>query len=408
MIKLFSRHKEVFYFCFTLLFFTGLGQTFFIAQFIPYIEKELGLGLTTFGLIYSCATFLASFKLGYFGRAIDRKGPIAITYFTALSLALALVVISRANNPIILFLGLFLMRGFGQVTLGLVATTTITKAFGQHRGKALTMVALGRTMAEGILPFICVSLIHHFGHRSAFVILAIGFLVIILPLVFFLGPSLPGEVLYEENLEIEKMKFDEGRTWRWMDLLKDRKPLLVMVGGMVFPFVATGLFFHQAKILVFKGWSEHLMARGFVALSLLHLVGNFVVGPLIDKIGTSKILPSILFPQLLACVCLLFSKGPWGAYAYMGFLGLSVSLSGMTRNSFWAEIYGPKDLGRIKGMDASLLVIGTSFAPYIYAAIYDWWPSAAALIVFSILITLAGIGLYFFIPRLYRLERERV
>jgi hypothetical protein len=42
---------------------------------------------------------------------------------------------------------------------------------------------------------------------------------------------------------------------------------------------------------------------------------------------------------------------------------MSLGGSATIRNAFYAEVYGPKNLGAIKGVDASVMVIATSLAP---------------------------------------------
>ena len=174
-----------------------------------------------------------------------------------------------------------------------------------------------------------------------------------------------------------------------------------MINNALIPFILTALFFQQDSLAQFKGWSMKTMAQSFVAFSAVHICGNIFWGPLVDKITAKKVLPFTLIPFLLGLLSLYYIDASWGAFIYMGLVGLSVGVSGIVRNAFWAEVYGILVLGKMKGMDSNVIVVGTSLAPIFYAKFLDFGAGVEEILQVFIVLTILGIGNHFFISRHY-------
>jgi len=396
MLELIKKHWDICFFGFVITLSVGLGQTFFVAQFIPEIQKDLGLSRSQVSFVYSLATFIASFNLSYIGSLLDRISTLKYFFMVSTLLAIGLATLSLSQNLIFLFIGFYLLRGFGQVPLGLLINTTVTRYYGKNRGKLLTLVGLGRSCSEGILPIALISLIAIYGWRGSLGIFAIGFLVITVPLAIYFIPRFPTKAVYEEN-QLSQKKSKQMSSWTWKEVFQKRWPIFIMLNNALIPFVLTGLFFQQGSIAEFKGWSMQQMAFSFSAFSIVHIMGSFIWGPLIDKYSAKNIQPFVLVPFLLGLIILLNIQISMGAYIYMGLVGLSIGISSMVRNTFWAEVYGVENLGQIKGKDSNILVIGTSIAPILYAWLLDQGMGVDQLLHLLIALTILGLFNYFII-----------
>jgi MFS family permease len=390
ILKLFAQNKLIILFGFTTLFCVGLGQTFFIAQFNHFFIKDLGISRTELSSFYSLATFLASFNLSYIGSLLDkislRKYLILILFF----MSLGFIIIANSYNSLMIFIGFYLLRGFGQVPLGLMATTTAARLYGKHRGKILMLMGFGRSSSEGILPLICILLFASFTWRESLLIFMGILLLLMLPMLFFIIPKIPSDTVYEENPNSTNTNIE---VFTWKEVFKQRWPLLVMCLNAFVPFVMTALFFQQDTIATAKGWNISLMAKSFSAFSLVHIFGNIIWGPLIDRFSARKLQPFSLLPFFIGLILLYCFDFENIVFIYMGFVGLSIGLGGMIRNTFWAEVYGIKILGKIKGMDSNIIVIGTSIAPIFYSLLMDFgFQIQEILFLFIAMTALAMIG----------------
>ncbi len=389
MLALVKKHFPLFLLCFSCMFFLGFGQTFFVSQYIYFIREDLGLSRSEISLIYSLATFIASFNLPFLGRMLDKFSQRKFFITTSLLLCMGLVTLSISKHYLILFIGFYLLRGFGQVPLSLMATTIISRNFGKHRGKFLTISGMGRPVGEGIIPVIAIALIGAIGWRSSLLGFTALFLVLMLPLGLALLSFIPKKPLYPENEKVHQI--NENVTWTWGHAWKEKWPIFIMLTNSLLPFIVTGLFFQQDAIATFKGWDLSVMSYSFIALSIANICGNFLWGPLIDKITAIRVLPIGLVPLAIGILALAQIESEYAALIYMSCIGLSVGATGLVRNSLWAEIYGVKHLGAIKGLDSNVLVVGTAFAPIIYAWLLDNGVTTRELLYGLIGLTIIGI-----------------
>ncbi|MBG58905.1 MAG: hypothetical protein CMJ16_00455 [Peredibacter sp.] len=393
-----KKHKGMVTFGFCTTFFVGIGQTFLVAQFSPFIQEGLSISRTDISFVYSLATFIASFNLTYIGSLLDRMSLLRYFFIVATLICAGLLTISQATNIVALFVGFYLLRGFGQVPLGLMATTVAARWFGKHRGKLLTLIGFGRSLSEGVLPFLSIIFIESFGWRNSLIGIMLVFLIIMVPVALYFIPKTPKKALYEENV---KTADKEQVVWGWRKAVGHKWPMLLMINNALIPFILTALFFQQDSLAQFKGWNMRTMAQSFIAFSAVHICGNIFWGPLVDRVTAKKVLPFTLIPFLLGLLCLYFIQASWGAFAYMGLVGLSVGVSGIVRNAFWAEVYGLLVLGKMKGMDSNVIVIGTSLAPIFYAKILELGIGVEQILQIFIGLTLLGICNHVFISRHY-------
>ncbi len=403
MLFLIKNHFQILIFAIITVIFTGLGQTFFIAQFLPNLQLASGLDRVEISFVYSLATFFASFNLTFFGKLIDRTSLVKFSVLTVFGIVLGMNLTAIVTGPILAFLGLYCLRSFGQITLGLIVTSFLSRKFGAHRGKALAFASFGKAIGEGILPIVIVSLIANYSWEKALSITSIVFLFLSVPLFVYIFNKYDQRPIYEENLETVSHKTSlDFEVFSWKQSLNLKYPLITMLVNALMPFIMTGIIFQQDKIIEYKEWSQIIMAKAFIGFSLLSLITTLVVGHLIDKYRALNIQPFILLPLLFALLIFQYFNGEWVCYAFMAVAAISVSMSSLIRGSFYAEVYGLKALGQIKGMDSSLTVIGTSVAPLIYSLLLDNGMEIKALFNILIFLTIVGLVTYAILNKFYK------
>lgn len=374
MIWLFRVHPGPMLFGVLCYFLAGLGQTYLLAQFIPHLQSALEFSHTQMSGAYSLATFISSLGLSFVGGLLDRWSLKRFCLWTFFGLSAGYTLLAHAQGLITLFFAFFLIRAFGQMNFGLMASTTLSRLFGQHRGKALTWAQFGRSLGEGVLPVMVASFIAWWGWSGAglgVVFVLIGFVVLL-----WWGPMALTDltrVRFAESAESLKLQQRSGaeRQFNWREYLREKKALAMMILGAVVPFLVTGLFFMQGSLATMKEVDLVVMANSFVIFSIVQFSGNLLWGPLIDRLSARALLPWGMLPMAAALSSLIWLPGELAVGSYMACLGLCVGLVAMARNSFWAEVYGPKQLGQHKGMDSMILVMGTALGPIALAWLLD-------------------------------------
>lgn len=402
MLSLLKNHFTVIFYCFLVTLFAGYGQSFYMGQFISSIREELGFTRTEISSLYSLATFIASFNLAYLGALVDKVKIWHFSLVTIFLMVLALFWLSLATHMFSFFIGFYLLRGFGQIVLGLVASTQVAKLFGKHRGKAQTMSSWGRSLGEGLWPFVIGLLLVSYTWRETFQHMALLLIIIMVPATLLFLRKFPKERLYEENEKVLKTRSTSSRSWSWGEVLRDYKVLGLMLSFAILPFVATGIFFQQGSITAAKGWSDKVMPYSFIFFSVFHLLMSFFVGHFIDRFTSRKLLPFMLWPLTLCVFLLAFFDQAFIGPLSFSFLGIAVGMSSLTRNSFWAETFGTESIGRIKGMDSNILVVGTSIAPVFFAKLLDLGVTLRELMILLLVICFVGNAAFYLFNQIYK------
>ena len=106
-------------------FWSSLGQTFFISLFSNDIRGALGLSHGDFGTYYAIATTASAISLLWLGKLADTMRLEKLALLTLVSLCLAAIFFSQIQSLIMLVIGLYLLRMFGQGMMTHVYSTAM-------------------------------------------------------------------------------------------------------------------------------------------------------------------------------------------------------------------------------------------------------------------------------------------
>ena len=408
MIFLIKHHFSLLFVCFVIFIFSCLGQTYFISWLNPSIQESYGLSRTTLGFVYSGATFASSFFLPTLGRMVDSWKPANFALLLSCILALGLSLLGFVDGVVGLFCLYLFIRMAGQMGMSLLGCTVIARKFGRHRGKALSLVHLGRPLGEAILPLLVISLLEFFPWYQVTMFIALGFLVIFFSFLFTALRSVTYQVLYEEREGGEKTSPEEGEEeFSRKKFYQDRYILLVISCNAILPFIFTGLFFQQTSLMEIKGWSPQIMGRALSFYGLMGVFWGLSSGFLIDRFSATRLLPLPTIPLVLAILTMLFGQGDWACFLYTGFLGTSMGFFAGIYSSFYGENFPLFCVGRAKSIDASYLVKITALAPLFFSFLLDSNISFSAIMQGLAGLVTAGFFGYWWCSRHY-LQKQRV
>ena len=352
------------------MFFSGFGQSFLLGQYFFHIKKDLLLTGTDLSIAYSLGTLAASFNLSTIGSIIDKWSWKKSTLVTVSFIFLGQLILSQANSLLFLFLGFYVLLCFGQMTLSSITATLIGKVFGGHRGKFNTMAYYGRSLAEGILPSFVAFLISVVMWRNSFILSGFFILIIMVPTTLLLADRIGKSPIYADKNRLKNTSPTKNMSWK--DLLsKEKKAFFMMLGFTALPFILTGIFIQQGDLVESRGFEMKDAALGFVFFSCFQIIGNTIFGFLVDRFGAFNLV--LFLPLFLSVAIFLLMTGSSLQLFFIafGFLGFSVGVQNSVVNAFWAEAYGTRCLGRIKGMDSTMVVLSTSLAPLVFSFLLD-------------------------------------
>ncbi|MBL4726042.1 MAG: MFS transporter [Rhizobiaceae bacterium] len=352
---------------FLMTFCSSFGQTFFIALSGKEIRTEYGLSNGEFGGIYMFATLGSAMVLPQVGKLVDIISVSRTALIITPMLALACVSMAFSDSFYMLLLTLFGLRLFGQGMMTHTAMTAIGRWFAGHRGRAVSMVALGQQSGETVFPLIFVFISLAVGWRNTWLMGAFFLVVFALPVIFGLM-----RVERQPRSTDKPATASTSRDWQRGEVMRDGLFWAMSIGVFAPSFIGTSVFFHQAHLVEIRDWTQQFFASSFVIMSVVTVCSGLMAGQLIDKYSAVKILPFFLLPLGIACILLGFIEARYGLFLYMALLGVSYGTATTLFGALWPEIYGTKYLGSVRSIIVALMVLSSALGPGITGYLIDY------------------------------------
>ncbi len=354
---------------FLLTFFSGFGQTYFIALSNTAFREMFALSHGTLGLVYALATLASAAILLEFGRIVDRVSTRTAALIVVVGLAGAAALTGLAGSVWMLWLGFVGLRLFGQGMMSQVAMTATGRWFEASRGRAVSLVALGYPASEALFPPIAVALIATLGVREFWLVAALVTLVAAAPVLAVL--------LSRERVPQGAPGAAGGasgaarRSWRRGEVLQEWSFLALHLGTLCPPFMVTGLFFHQQHLAELKGWSEATFALGFSAFAATAVISGLVTGGLVDRLSARAVLPLYLLPLAAGLILVSLASGNWVIFVMMVLIGLTAGAASTLMGAIWPELFGVAHLGGIRALTFAAMVASTAASPVLTGLLID-------------------------------------
>jgi MFS family permease len=353
---------------FLLTLFSSFGQTFFIGLSGDDLRARFHLSAGGFGALYMAATLASALSLPWLGRTLDLMPGWKVVRFTMPMLALGCVLIAIAPNLLLLTLALYLLRLFGQGMMTETAMTEVGRWFVANRGRAMALVVPGQQAGVALLPLLVVLIDRATSSwRTAWIASALLVLLIGLPAIL----SLLRVERVPRSHEAKARDLRTARDWTRAEVLRDPVLYLLLLGTLAPPFISTVFFFEQDSLIALRGYDRLAFAAAFPVMSVATVVFGLVCGHLIDRLGALKLLPYFLVPLGIASAAVGLITPVWGVYLFMLLLGISSGFTSTLLGALWPEVYGLANLGGIRAIIVSAMVLSTAIGPGLSGALID-------------------------------------
>ncbi len=353
---------------FLLTMFSSFGQTFFIGLSGTALRETFHLSAGGFGGLYMLATLASALSLPWLGRTLDLMPGWKVVRFTMPALALACVLLVLAPNLVWLTGALYLLRLFGQGMMTETAYTEIGRWFVANRGRAMALILPGQQAGIALLPVFVVLLDRAGGSWRAAWIASAG-LIALVGLPSILALTRVGRVPHSQEVKASALR--TARSWTRAEVLRDPVFYLLQVGALAPPFIATVIFFNQDYLIALRGYDPLIFAAAFPVMSLSTVVFGLAGGHLIDRFGAVRLLPYFLAPLAVTSAVLGLIAPVWGVYVSMFLFGISNGLTSTMLGALWPEVYGLANLGGIRAMIVSAMVLSTAIGPGLSGLLID-------------------------------------
>lgn len=347
---------------------SSFGQTFFIGLFGAPLRAEYGLSADSFGAVYGAATLASGILMFWLGAIADRYALRNAAALALAVLAAGCLLLAGGGALALLVLGLFLLRLGGQGLLGHLAVVAAARGGAARRGRTVAWAAMGFIVGEALLPLGATGLTAVADWRWAWWLAAGIALAVYVPLLRGLaGDSRPPPGGTR----------DGAANWRRRDLLRNPAYLAVLSVVLVPPFVVTAVFFHQSSLGELRHWAPWQVAAAFTLFAACQAAATMAAGRLVDRFDSPAVMRFLLLPLGVGLLALGLVPGSVGLFVLFAGLGGTAGANAVVAGAVWAELFGTRQLGRVRGVYAALMVLSSAASPPLLgAALAAQWPLA--------------------------------
>ena len=167
----------------------GFGADGVVSVLMKPLEEEFGWFRADISMAYTTYSIGAALGGLFWGAMSDRIGAKPVALIGAVGMAAGLAALNWQSALWQLDLLFFLIGAVGFACLFTPLTALTGLWFNARKGLAIGIVTAGGAFGQGIVPYLGRLLITELGWRNAMLVLGIGFLVMLLPLMFLLRPA---------------------------------------------------------------------------------------------------------------------------------------------------------------------------------------------------------------------------
>ena len=303
---------------------------------------------------------------------------------TTVSVAFGLAVGSMrfVDNPVQLLLGLTALRFLGQGSLTLIPTTLVALWFVRRRARAMIIPLVGSGVSQGVFPLLVHRLISSLDWRRTWTVLGLAVWGLLVVPAFFLVRRTPESVGTGPDGEVQSSASKQGSPtsstggssiadWSLKQVLHLRSFWLLLFVASATSLVQTGLVFHQVSLLDERDIDAGVAAMTLSMIAPAFLVGAVSAGFLADAMPNRFILIGTNGLVAVALVSYLTLSSDGQAIANGLVLGLASGTQMTVASVIWANYYGKRHLGSIRGVAFLWSVGASAISPLPLGVLHD-------------------------------------
>ncbi len=380
--------NQKFYYGWMMVFMSGLaffvsapGQTYSISVFINAYNQEFGYSSTLISSGYSIATTISGLSLIFMGRAVDRFGPRKMMIIAGGMLGIAAFYNSFVSNIVMIFIGFFLLRYFGQGSLTLIPNALVPQWFEKKRAFSISLAGIGNLLATLSIPAFNYFMINAIGWQQAWRVWSLILLVGFVPIVYFFVVNRPEDIGIPMENDLTNGDDDavkaslakmERNSFTLKQALKTKEFWFAGIIGMIPSMFTTGITFHFFSMMSLRGVSNNHASIIIGLVALPAFIMPFIARLVIDRYPVKYVFSVTLVFMILSMVWLAFAvNNAITAMMFILFYGTAVAVQAVALNVLWPNYFGRLYLGSIRGAATVFMVLGSALGPLPFGVGYD-------------------------------------
>jgi MFS transporter, OFA family, oxalate/formate antiporter len=391
------------------------GQTIGVSVFTEHLMETFGIDRNQLTFAYMVGTIGSSFLLTKMGKMYDKMGARVIIIFASFMLGFMLVFLTLIDNiagllktkfgiislwpvMVMIIIGFFGIRLFGQGILTMISRNMVMKWFVQRRGLANMFMGAFVALGFSATPKVFNQLIGQYGWQMTWVFIALiigtGFTVIVL--FFFRDNPQDAGLKPDGNLISVKNKKQMLPAIQDYTVKQARKTYnfwffctALCLNGFYF----TAYYFHIVSIFKEPGLGEDVAVSIFVPSAIVAVCISLAGSYISDFIKLKNLMIINALGIAISCLATIYLEHS------LVFVTWIIIGNGMLNGTFsvisalvWPRFFGTKYLGEVSGFALSFMVFSSAIAPIFFSLsqyVYNsYHPALWLSLIISILLLL--------------------
>ncbi len=253
----------------------AFGSMASISVFLKPVSLEFGWSRGQTSFAYTVASFASAAFGVIWGQVADKYGTKWFGYIGAICMSLVLFALSSLDSIIQFYLLYFLFGAMGSALLFSPLYANVGFWFRENPGLALGLAASGGAIGQAFIPHLSGILIENSGWKSAYIDLAIIYILIALPISFLIQES-PWRISARTDTAQEDTDFP----------LSEKEVVAWISCAVIFCCVCMSIpIMHLVPLLTDKGFSLEFATSVLMLLMFCGAFGRIFGGMLGDYIG---------------------------------------------------------------------------------------------------------------------------
>ena len=353
----------------------------------------------------SLGGLLGALAAPMFGVMVDRYGARMMLFGSALVVGGACFALAGTSSLIAFYVAFGISRLTFLGPMELAATGAVAKWFVRRRARAMSVISLAHFVGLAALPLLAQAVIDVHGWRAGWVSFGVVVLLLgALPALLFMvrqpediGLNPDGDNHPEPDEHAHENGRDRAGEYNFTlgEALRTPTMWLLMLFSALLFMVQAGMSLHQAP---------HLIERGLSAVAAAAVISVFSLGGAASAVAVALVGDRLPIRLSLAVSAALVgastvlmhsvSSNLDGITAALLF-GLGLGMASTLLSIAWANYYGRKHYGAIRGVALSVQVAGQAAGPLIAGIMYDvtgsYYKPLALFFFLSVCLRAAGL-----------------
>lgn len=396
------RHGRFFYGWWIVIvaFFSDLVGTGATAYTFGVFYQPLGLEFGWSRSMIAGVATVRSVVMGFagpiIGPLVDRYGARVLMITGGLLGAFSLMAMAFITNAIHFYILYGIVGALALTATGpLVTQTTVAKWFIRKRGRATAITAMGVSGAGIIMVPLTTYIIGSSGWRTAWVVLGLIALVVMVPLAGFLMRRRPEDMGLRPDGDSPPPPATTGSistkapqpeaTWTLRAAVRTPALWLIILSFNLASMSIAAILLHQINFMLDKGFSAATAATVVSFYSFCAIIGKLIWGFVAERVHV-RYLDFMCFSGIAAGIFVLIqANSTWQLFLFSAVYGLTRGAYVLLTPLTYANYFGRTFMGTIQGFTYPFSIVASAGGQLFAAAVYDFTKSYdLAFIIFAV------------------------